>query len=193
MGYGMAVMSSENHAREIKFMAARKIGELKPAAPPDDRGQGRSGKKINSHKENDLQLSPKKLTEFRKLAEELSGKVENLLFVIWVQDQRHEYWMKFIREIREEIEKDGQEAGEMLLDIEARSGELSEDIQLEGDVSKRPYSPPGRLKESGLNFRRTHQARAISKHPEIVEKVKAQARDCREEIIKTRNEDRFNF
>jgi hypothetical protein len=31
-------------------------------------------------------------------------KIENLLFVIYVQDQRHEYWMKVIREIREALE-----------------------------------------------------------------------------------------
>jgi len=62
-------IDSENHAREIKFRAARRIGELKPATPPEDRGQGRGGKKINSHKENDFQISPKQLTEFRKLAE----------------------------------------------------------------------------------------------------------------------------
>jgi len=31
-------------------------------------------------------------------------KVENLLFVIWIQDQRHDYWMRFIREIRTELE-----------------------------------------------------------------------------------------
>jgi hypothetical protein len=39
------------------------------AAPPEDRGQGRGGKQINSPKENDFQISPKRLTEFRKLAE----------------------------------------------------------------------------------------------------------------------------
>jgi hypothetical protein len=32
-------------------------------------------------------------------------KVENLLFVIWIQDQRHEYWMKFIREMKKELEE----------------------------------------------------------------------------------------
>jgi len=32
-------------------------------------------------------------------------KVENLLFVIWVQDQRHKYWMKVIRETKKELEK----------------------------------------------------------------------------------------
>jgi hypothetical protein len=38
------------------------------------------------------------------LAEDLSAKVENLLFVIWIQDQRHDYWMKFIKEVRTALE-----------------------------------------------------------------------------------------
>ena len=32
-------------------------------------------------------------------------KVENLLFVIWVLEQRHDFWMKVIREIKKELEK----------------------------------------------------------------------------------------
>ena len=32
-------------------------------------------------------------------------KVEKRLFVIWVQDQRHDHWMKFIKEIEGELEK----------------------------------------------------------------------------------------
>jgi hypothetical protein len=31
-------------------------------------------------------------------------KIENLLFVIWVQDQRHDFWMKVIREIKKELD-----------------------------------------------------------------------------------------
>ena len=44
-------------------------------------------------------------------------KVENLLFVIWVQDQRHDYWMKVIREMRKEL----QELKEMMGDDGHRS------------------------------------------------------------------------
>ena len=47
-------------------------------------------------------------------AEDLGRRIENLLFVIWVQDQRHDFWMKVIKEVRtaleilrEEIEEDG--------------------------------------------------------------------------------------
>jgi hypothetical protein len=30
-------------------------------------------------------------------------KIENLLFVIWVQDQRHDYWMKVIKDVKREL------------------------------------------------------------------------------------------
>jgi hypothetical protein len=40
-----------------------------------------------------------------ELAMTSDEKVENLLFVIWVQDQRHKYWMKVIRETKKELEK----------------------------------------------------------------------------------------
>lgn|GEM_PF-2219133 len=36
---------------------------------------------------------------------DLEAKVENLLFVIWVQDQRQAYWSKVIRELRAELEE----------------------------------------------------------------------------------------
>ena len=70
--------------REIRFtitrlLAARKIGEL--VSPEPDRE-----------------------SKIRKLVDDLSGKVENLLFVIWIQDQRHDYWMKFIKEVRTALE-----------------------------------------------------------------------------------------
>lgn len=39
-------IDSENHAREIKFLAARKIGELMPLTPPEDRGQGRGKESV---------------------------------------------------------------------------------------------------------------------------------------------------
>ena len=42
-------------------------------------------------------------------------KVENLLFVIWVQDQRHGYWMKVIREIKGELKKLKEEMGDARL------------------------------------------------------------------------------
>jgi hypothetical protein len=35
----------------------------------------------------------------------LGAKIENLLFVIYIQDQRHDYWMKFIKEVKEAMQK----------------------------------------------------------------------------------------
>ena len=32
-------------------------------------------------------------------------KIENLLFVIWIQDQRNGSWMKVVKEIKGELEK----------------------------------------------------------------------------------------
>lgn len=59
------------------------------------------------------EISKQRLSEFRKLTEDLSGKIENLLFVIWIQNQRHDYWMKFIKEVREAIQtlREGLEDG----------------------------------------------------------------------------------
>jgi hypothetical protein len=31
-------------------------------------------------------------------------KIENLLFAIWIRDQRHDYWMKVIKDIKRELE-----------------------------------------------------------------------------------------
>ena len=36
--------------------------------------------------------------------EDLGARIENLLFVIWIQDQRHDFYMKFIREVEAELE-----------------------------------------------------------------------------------------
>ena len=78
----------------------------------------------------------------------------------------------------------GQKAGEMLLDIEARIGEMlpsNEEIarQRSEQYKGRPLTKQKGLKQrpEGLTVLRAHQARAISKHPEIVERVKAQARE----------------
>jgi len=79
--------------------------------------------------------------------------------------------------------KDGQEAGEMLLDIETRIGELLPSIEeARKDVGKRQKGIPITQREGGsvhpgITDKRAHHARAISRHPEIVEKVKAQARE----------------
>lgn len=54
-------IESENHAREIKFLAARRIGELVPPEKPP-------GKKIVRESDG-LPIPKQRLSEFRKLAE----------------------------------------------------------------------------------------------------------------------------
>jgi hypothetical protein len=67
-------ISAENHAREIKFIAARRIGEL---VPKETGGRGK--KTIQT---SNSFPTPPRLTEFRKLAEipesEFKEKIENL-------------------------------------------------------------------------------------------------------------------
>lgn len=45
------------------------------------------------------------LTTSDQAIEDLAQRIENLLFVIWIQDQRHDYYMKFIREIKHDLEE----------------------------------------------------------------------------------------
>jgi len=57
------------HAREIKFLAARRIGELVPAEEPKKAGEkGGRGKK-GAEDRQPLSISHQRLSEFRKLAE----------------------------------------------------------------------------------------------------------------------------
>jgi hypothetical protein len=77
----------------------------------------------------------------------------------------------------------------MLLDIEARIGELLP--SREESIKGRP-SPSGKRvqmkRPEGITEKRAHHARAISEHPDIVEKVKAQAK--KNEDIPTRRRER---
>ena len=75
----------------------------------------------------------------------------------------------------------------MLLDIEAQLGELaikeekSKPIitrrQPDGSVLATKQDKPPKHERLGISPKRMAQAEAIHKHPEIVEKVKAQARE----------------
>ena len=65
--------------------------------------------------------------------------------------------------------RDGQEVGELLLDIEARIGELLPEAE-------KAMKTPSRRPE-GVSKNRANAARAIAKHPDMVERVKAQARE----------------
>jgi len=72
--------------------------------------------------------------------------------------------------------KDGQEAGEMLLDIEGRIGELLEK-KTPGLKTSLPGGGRQKADYDEIDHRRAGRAIEISKHPEIVERVKAQARE----------------
>lgn len=95
--------------------------------------------------------------------------------------------LKMTEAQRKRTLKDGQEAGEMLLDIEIRIGELAEkEIRAttplrrdeRGRVAGHDSSgKPPKHERLGMSEPRMRQSQAIAKHPEIVEKVKAQARE----------------
>ena len=81
---------------------------------------------------------------------------------------------------------DGQDAGEMLLDIETRIGELAgkekqaQPIKVvakghKGIIAIKPSGKPPKHERLGIPEKRMHQAQIIAKYPDIVEKVKARA------------------
>ena len=70
--------------------------------------------------------------------------------------------------------RDGQDAGELLLDIEKRVGELAyKEPRVPPKGGKKEPRKPERL---GLKRKRMESAQAIAGHPDVVEKVKKQAR-----------------
>ena len=82
--------------------------------------------------------------------------------------------------------RDGQDAGEMLLDIEARIGELLPEAT-KTHIPRRDMAkgPAEKSLPEGIDYRRAYKARTIAKHPEIVEKVKAKARENEDIPTKT--------
>ena len=91
--------------------------------------------------------------------------------------------LKMTEEQRKRTLKDGQEAGELLLDIETKIGELAtkEKPEFYKGIPKDRRALQGIVdKHKRLSLpskKRMHQAEAIHKHPEIVEKIKAKARE----------------
>ena len=80
--------------------------------------------------------------------------------------------------------KDGQDAGDMLLDIEGRIGEIA----LKEEKAKPPQTKSGKFtvretpiipkhERLRMNKVRMENSQQISKNPKIVERVKAQARE----------------
>ena len=80
---------------------------------------------------------------------------------------------------------DDQDAGEMLLDIETRIGELAyKEKQVQAPGGKGipkggtlPSGKPSKAERLGIPEKRMQQAQAIAKHPDIVKKVKARAKE----------------
>jgi hypothetical protein len=82
--------------------------------------------------------------------------------------------------------KDGQDAGELLLEIEARIGHLAmrepkaktKPVKTKNGLSgsERIPSEPLKHERLGLKQQKMKDAQQIAKHPEIVEKVKAKAK-----------------
>jgi hypothetical protein len=127
----------------------------------------------------------------------LPGKVEELVPLSFIGQAAVSFYrqkiklmdqLKMTEDQRRATLRDGQDAGEMLLDIEARIGELLPDI---GDNLKTYPRKKGKTVKpvgvdttvgSELSERRKRDAKTIKKNPEIVAKIKAQARENEERI-----------
>jgi len=90
--------------------------------------------------------------------------------------------------------RDGQDAGEMLLDIEDLIGGLAEQepvamsVPNRGGGSGRGFKPSGKLPKHerlGMTEKKMQQSQTIHKNPEIVARVKAQARENEDIPTKT--------
>jgi len=89
---------------------------------------------------------------------------------------------------------DGQDAGELLLEIETRIGELAEREKKSEPIKKKgngtgqstslPSGQPPKHERLGMEKKRMHQAQQIAKHPDVVKKIKETAR--RNEDIPTK-------
>jgi hypothetical protein len=84
--------------------------------------------------------------------------------------------------------RDGQDAGEWLLDVEAKIGELlpsiEETTRLKGG-DRRSEGKHRRVLPDGIHSRQAHQARTIKDNPEVVARIKAQARENEDIPTKT--------
>lgn len=88
---------------------------------------------------------------------------------------------------KRETLKDGQDAGRMLLTIEARIGELLPDSK-EAMSTQRPGQPrrgPRQQRPDGITSRRATTARTIARHPEAVAQVIQEAEDNEDIPTKT--------
>jgi len=94
--------------------------------------------------------------------------------------------LKMTEEQRKITLKDGQGAGEMLLEIESRIGEIAAAEEKEKSIPQfdthglltghKPSGKPPKHERLGMDKKRMQQSQQIAKNPEIVEQVKAQAK-----------------
>jgi phage N-6-adenine-methyltransferase len=87
-------IDAENHAREIKFYAARKMGELMPATPPEESGKMAhkkvSEKRTPQEKQTTL-ISKQRLSEFRNLAKIPIKEFKERIEVAKVKEEKITY------------------------------------------------------------------------------------------------------
>ena len=81
--------------------------------------------------------------------------------------------------------KDGQDAGKMLLDIEARIGELYHSMPNKSRGADRAGGKTEQIKEVGIDQRTAHRAETIYKHPEAVAEVIKEAEENEDIPTKT--------
>jgi hypothetical protein len=134
----------------------------------------------------------------------LPGKVEELVPLSFIGQAAVSFYrqkiklmdqLKMTEDQRRATLRDGQDAGEMLLDIEARIGELAEKeerakpvpIYREGHRAKgaKPSGQPPKHERLGIPEKRMQQSQAIHRHPDVVAKIKAQARENEDIPTKT--------
>jgi len=89
--------------------------------------------------------------------------------------------LKMTDEQRKVTLRDAQEAAEMLLDIEARIGELLPtplEARAFGQTKDgSPMKAGRRILPEGVDHKKSYEARTIKNHPGIVDRIKAQARE----------------
>lgn len=90
--------------------------------------------------------------------------------------------------------QDGQDAGELLLEIESRIGELLPTPTVMKDTAVRSKSGKGeRSLPEGMTSKRAFHARAIANHPDVVAKIKQEARANEDIPTRTAVLNRINY
>lgn len=137
--------------------------------------------------------------EIIKRQKMLPGKMEELVPISFIGQTAVKWYRDKIKlmkqlnmteEQRKSTLKDGQDAGEMLLDIENRIGELaySEPRETHKGIpqdQRNLQGKGGKHERLGLKKKQMHISQTIHKNPKIVEKVKAQAKENEDIPTKT--------